>query len=521
MNFANFPHPITGEHFALCEASRAKMQLETLGFIPTSKDIAQTVSLDTTTRGNKNGNGGGGGGGVLETLSQSMEQLYEDRYAKLAQETIQRKVRARDLTDRALSACEAFPKGTRVVVFGSSANGFGSPHSDLDMCIQLPPSSSLVDKEDVNGSASMGKLAEILEQTGMVDVNTDRLTARIPVVKFNCPIKSEDGNDTVLQLIECDVSMQNPLACINTALLRTYSGILPEVRILAAIVKRWAKARNINDPSEHTLSSYGYIIMLLYFLTTHKATDQGGIVNVQDKDSASSSSLSQRGQGQRRDGEEIAACTLIPNLQWMDPAWLQTPPGTPFKELDAKPSNQYSTMVHPSEPSYTVNTYFNPLNDEATTTALQNHLHHTNTNTANKKPTNNQKQQKRNTPPVGILLASFFRYYAYEFDYKRHIVSLNATCRYGPIDRESKAETDGWKLYGQALCVEDPFESFYDVAHVLKPIHFQRTRREFALAYAKICDTVVRGGVKVDGDDVTVKGDLLDQICEEVCNKDS
>jgi len=522
MNFADFPHPITGEHFTLCEAARAKMQLETLGFVPTSKDIAQMVNLDTiATNNNKNNNGGGGGGGVLEKLSQTMEQLYEDRYAKLAQETIQRKVRARDLTDRALSACEAFPKGTRVVVFGSSANGFGSPKSDLDMCIQLPPSSSLVDKEDVNGSASMGKLAEILEQSGMVDVNTDRLTARIPVVKFNCPIKPEDGSDTAVLLIECDVSMQNPLACINTALLRTYSGILPEVRILAAIVKRWAKARNINDPSEHTLSSYGYIIMLLYFLTTHKTTDQGGIVNVQDKDNASLSSSSHREQGRRRDEEEIAACTIIPNLQWMDPAWLQTPPGTPFKELDGKPSNKYSTMIHPSEPSYTVNTYFHPLNDETTTTALQNHLHYTTTTTRNNEPNNSKKQQTRNTPPVGILLASFFRYYAYEFDYKRHIVSLNATCRYGPIDRESKAETDGWKLYGQALCVEDPFENFYDVAHVLKPVHFQRTRREFALAYAKICKSVAIGGMKVDEDDGTKGGDLLDRICEEVCTGDS
>jgi len=451
------------------------MQKQTLGFVPRSDYIARTDGDDRS---------------VLGKLSRDMRRRYEDTYTKVAGDTLQRKVRARDLTERAVTACDAFPQGTRVVVFGSSANGFGSPNSDLDMCLQLPQSSSLVDEEDLNGSLSMGKLAEILEETGMVDVNTDRLTARIPVVKFNCPMKTESGEEI---LIECDVSMQNPLACINTALLRTYSGIIPEVRILAAIIKQWAKSRDINNPADHTLSSYGYILMLLYFLTTHKATSRGDIVNVQNKDAL------------QRSKDEVGLCTILPNLQWMDPTWLQSPQGTKFKELEEKPSNQFSTIFHPSEPSYKVNTYFFPLNDETTTTALQNHLAH------------------RNQPrlSVGTLLASFFRYYAYEFDYKRHVVSLNATLRYGPIDRESKAETDGWKLYGQALCVEDPFESFYDVAHVLKPINFQRTRREFALAYAKISDAVVLGATDGGGGERGGEMDLLDRICEEISAGDS
>eukprot|EP00577_Skeletonema_sp_RCC1716_P030890 CAMPEP_0113433972 /NCGR_PEP_ID=MMETSP0013_2-20120614/35286_1 /TAXON_ID=2843 ORGANISM="Skeletonema costatum, Strain 1716" /NCGR_SAMPLE_ID=MMETSP0013_2 /ASSEMBLY_ACC=CAM_ASM_000158 /LENGTH=36 /DNA_ID=CAMNT_0000323833 /DNA_START=77 /DNA_END=183 /DNA_ORIENTATION=+ /assembly_acc=CAM_ASM_000158 len=30
--------------------------------------------------------------------------------------------------------------GTKVAVFGSSANGFGSPNSDLDLCLSIPAS---------------------------------------------------------------------------------------------------------------------------------------------------------------------------------------------------------------------------------------------------------------------------------------------------------------------------------------------------------------------------------------------
>jgi len=371
------------------------------------------------------------------------------------------------------------------------------------MCIQLPPSSTLTDKEDTNGSTSMGKLAEILEQNGMIDVNTDRLTARIPVVKFNCPIDGDSDGDngstsssSSSKVIECDVSMQNPLACINTALLRTYSGILPEVRILAAIVKRWAKSRNINNPADHTLSSYGYILMLLYFLTTHRGVlgvegnesndgnmgGSGDIVDVHDRDAlrhyqrrrrtrpSSSSSHSRpyhddddyyHCSSTKNDMNNItvAPCTLLPNIQWMDPTWLQSPPSTPFRELHKRPSDPYSTLVHPSEPSYTVNTYFTQLNDSTVVRSLRARL----------SPNANPASTSSPKPSLATLLAQFFHFYAYQFDYRRHVVSLHATPTHGRIEREAKAETDGWKLYGQALCVEDPFECFYDVAHVLKP----------------------------------------------------
>ena len=131
------------------------------------------------------------------------------------------------------------------------------------MCLQLPPHvPKLADEDDTNGSSAMGELAQKLEESGMLDVDTSRLTARIAVVKFNCPVNRENGSNII---IECDVSMQNPLACVNTALLRSYSLSSPTVRILASIIKRWAKSRNINDPANHTLSSYGYILSFFTF----------------------------------------------------------------------------------------------------------------------------------------------------------------------------------------------------------------------------------------------------------------
>lgn len=66
--------------------------------------------------------------------------------------------------------------------------------------------------------------------------------------------------------VQCDVNFSAYLALQNTLLLRCYSYTDPRVRPLVLFVKHWAKARNINTPYRGTLSSYGYVLMVLHFL---------------------------------------------------------------------------------------------------------------------------------------------------------------------------------------------------------------------------------------------------------------
>jgi terminal uridylyltransferase len=66
--------------------------------------------------------------------------------------------------------------------------------------------------------------------------------------------------------IQCDINFSNYVALQNTRLLRTYCLLDERVRRMGLIVKIWAKARKINTPYRGTLSSYGYILMLLHFL---------------------------------------------------------------------------------------------------------------------------------------------------------------------------------------------------------------------------------------------------------------
>lgn len=66
--------------------------------------------------------------------------------------------------------------------------------------------------------------------------------------------------------VQCDINFSNPLALHNTLLLRCYSHCDPRVRPMIVFVKAWAKKRKINSPYHGTLSSYGYVLMVLHYL---------------------------------------------------------------------------------------------------------------------------------------------------------------------------------------------------------------------------------------------------------------
>ncbi|RMZ79541.1 hypothetical protein DV737_g3353, partial [Chaetothyriales sp. CBS 132003] len=66
--------------------------------------------------------------------------------------------------------------------------------------------------------------------------------------------------------IKCDVNFSNFVALVNTRLLREYCAYDPRVAEVGVFVKTWAKLRDINTPYWGTLSSYGYVLMVLHYL---------------------------------------------------------------------------------------------------------------------------------------------------------------------------------------------------------------------------------------------------------------
>ncbi|KAF2398449.1 PAP/OAS1 substrate-binding domain-containing protein, partial [Trichodelitschia bisporula] len=66
--------------------------------------------------------------------------------------------------------------------------------------------------------------------------------------------------------IQCDINFTNSLAIHNTRLLRCYSLCDVRVRPMVLFVKEWARRRKINSAYSGTLSSYGYVLMVLHYL---------------------------------------------------------------------------------------------------------------------------------------------------------------------------------------------------------------------------------------------------------------
>ena len=475
---SELPTMVTADHFAEYRSARQKMQVRTLGFALNTTSLVDVVFPATTGQRTLNSQAVG----VLNTISSAMGQFYQELFFD-EERVVKRRDLIRRRCEQLVNESTVFPIGTEVVIFGSSANGFGSPQSDMDMCLQLPASFGTM--EDGQGSECMARLAEHLDESGMEDVDTSRLGARIPIIKFNCPDPLHDGSSDEPSLIECDISMQNPLAVLNTSLLRSYAEINPVTRVLASIVKRWAKARDINSPERHTLSSYGYVIMLLHFLTYHRRTENGLVAPIAPAE----------GDPRIRNQGASQPTPLLPNLQWVEQSWPSTPRGTPYRENVAMPQR---TMKHPMKENSVVNTHFYKPNTNNDKAAMQQHF-------------------PGHDLSLSILLASFFRYYAFDFDFKRHVVSLHSIGSRGLEEREVKAELDGWRNYSAALAIEDPFELDYDVAHVLRGGYYHRIRREFALAYTKMVEAGLGNSWKNVGDLKVLSGkDLVNWICEPV-----
>uniref|UniRef100_A0AAQ5YPT6 CCHC-type domain-containing protein n=1 Tax=Amphiprion ocellaris TaxID=80972 RepID=A0AAQ5YPT6_AMPOC len=111
----------------------------------------------------------------------------------------------------------------QLCLFGSSKNGFGFRDSDLDICMTLEGHETA---EKLNCKEIIEGLAKVLKKhTGLRNI-LPITTAKVPIVKFE---HRQSG-------LEGDISLYNTLRC------------------------------DIGDASRGSLSSYAYILMVLYFL---------------------------------------------------------------------------------------------------------------------------------------------------------------------------------------------------------------------------------------------------------------
>ncbi|XP_062994879.1 terminal uridylyltransferase 4 [Elgaria multicarinata webbii] len=141
----------------------------------------------------------------------------------------------------------------RLCLFGSSKNGFGFRDSDLDICMTLEGHENA---EKLNCKEIIESLAKVLKKHPGLRNILPITTAKVPIVKF----------EHRRSCLEGDISLYNTLAQHNTRMLATYAAIDPRVQYLGYTMKVFAKRCDIGDASRGSLSSYAYILMVLYFL---------------------------------------------------------------------------------------------------------------------------------------------------------------------------------------------------------------------------------------------------------------
>ena len=213
---------------------------------------ADSTAIPAHARGR--GRGRGGGGGSLKAdgaaLSAQLAQLIGTLQP---QELDVQRQRACFERVKALVTRE-WPQA-QLLMYGSCANSFGGPSSDVDTCLALP----WADRPE-RKRAVVQRIAQLAQADGGYLEVMALTHARMPVAKL---VDARTG-------VACDVCVNNFLAVFNTRMLRDYAALDPRLRLLGYAVKHWAKRRQVNEPYTGTLSSYCYILMCIHLLQSRQ-----------------------------------------------------------------------------------------------------------------------------------------------------------------------------------------------------------------------------------------------------------
>ncbi|KAH9003824.1 hypothetical protein EDB86DRAFT_3072948 [Lactarius hatsudake] len=301
---------------------------------------------------------------------------------------------------------------SRLLSFGSTANGFSLRNSDMDLCC-------LIDSEERLAATDLvTMLGDLLERETKFRVKP-LPHARIPIVKL-----SLDPSLALPLGIACDIGFENRLALENTRLLYCYAMIDPaRVRTLVLFLKVWCKRRKINSPYKGTLSSYGYVLLVIYFL-----------VHVKNP-------------------------PVLPNLQQMPPMR----PISHVRTISSRLSWLFAYM-HAQEDTHIGghNTWF--FDDVELL---------------------RQRWQSANTDSVGQLLIDFFKYFSRDFLYNTGVASIRAgllkkDSKGWQNDLDPARYKDARER--NRFCIEDPFETDFNVARCVTRDGLYTIRGEFMRA---------------------------------------
>lgn len=143
---------------------------------------------------------------------------------------------------------ELYPS-CRLVLSGSSANGFGSIHSDIDLVMCFERSAMT--------SPSVLRRIESLFTRNRRRFQTEVISnAKVPIIKLNDRERS----------FETDISVDNWCSVENAFLLRCYSECDPRVKPLVMVIKLWAQNAGITDAKFKRLAGFAVVLLVIHYL---------------------------------------------------------------------------------------------------------------------------------------------------------------------------------------------------------------------------------------------------------------
>jgi len=138
-------------------------------------------------------------------------------------------------------------------LFGSSHNGFGFRGSDLDICLVFD---NIEDSQSLDFLKIIEEISTVLKKNKELKQIIPITTAKVPIIKFEHRATQLEG----------DISLYNILAQRNTAMLACYADIDSRCRKLGYAMKTLVKMCSIGDASRGSLSSYAYILLVIFYL---------------------------------------------------------------------------------------------------------------------------------------------------------------------------------------------------------------------------------------------------------------
>jgi len=167
-------------------------------------------------------------------------------------------------------------KGCRLEVYGSCLSDLSiGKASDVDVSIYIPKLQQAKDKFE-KGELSPSKYAAEVKkyifavQKRLSDFGDDfsKLVAvtraRVPVVK-GCYLNAQNPH-TKDNSLAFDICFFNDIAVRNSTLLKEYTSVDPRAKSLMLVVKKWAKDHKISSAADDRLSSYAWMILVIFYL---------------------------------------------------------------------------------------------------------------------------------------------------------------------------------------------------------------------------------------------------------------